>query len=109
MVPGDSLKYGEKELKFLGLIQQESLSQDHGIDKKSGKFKEMDNEVAPSFEFSDHSQNLTQKFVMSPRYYQSNETQGDGDGLYEFRPLMMQSQSYSEYKYIEMSTGKFSG
>lgn len=46
---------------------------------------------------------------MSPRYYQSNETKGDGDGLYEFRPLNMQSKSYSTYKYLEMSTGKFSG
>lgn len=47
---------------------------------------------------------------MSPRYYQSNETAGDGgDGLYEFRPRDTQSLPYSEYKGIQMSKGQHSG
>jgi len=46
---------------------------------------------------------------MSPRFYQSNETAGDGDGLYEFRPKFMESMPYSQYKDIQMHQGKFSG
>lgn len=39
VIPGDSLEYGNKELKFLGLVQQEPFSQDHGIDQKTGQSK----------------------------------------------------------------------
>ena len=46
---------------------------------------------------------------MSPRFYQSDETKGAGDGLYEFRPRLMQSQPYSVYRQIEMTQGKYSG
>ena len=56
VIPGDSLKYGQKELKFLGLVQQEPFSQDHGIDMKTGKAKELDSkEIACTFEFIDHA------------------------------------------------------
>lgn len=110
VTPGESLTYGDKQLIFQGLVQQEPYSQDRGLDKATGKPKELSpREIACIFEFIDKKQNISQKFVVSPRYYQSNETAGDGDGLYEFRPRLMQSLPYSEYKRIELKRGSSSG
>jgi len=51
-------------------------------------FVEIKNGVA-IFKYT--NKNLSQTFSMSPRYYLSDETQGQGDGLYEFRPLKQHS------------------
>lgn len=66
-------------------------------------------ERACSFELIDSKQNISQRFVMSPRFYQSKESRGSGDGIYEFQPKQQFTEPYSAFKSIEMSTGKFSG
>jgi len=61
------------------------------------------------FEFIDKKNNLTQKFKLSPRFYLSDESQGDGgDGLYEFRPLNQTSKVYSKIESIKFKEGKHS-
>ena len=68
-----------------------------------------DYEAVCSFELVDKKQNISQKFVVGPRFYQSNEARGSGDGIYEFQPKQNHSEAYSKLKTIEMSSGKFSG
>ena len=61
------------------------------------------------FELQDKSQSISQRFIINPRYYESNQTQGDGDGLYEFRPLHNSSKLYSKVQDIQVKKGRFSG
>lgn len=46
---------------------------------------------------------------MSPRYYLADETDGEGDGTYEFRPLKMESLLYSDVDKVEVREGEHSG
>ena len=70
VTPGASLKYGSKELIFLGLAQQKAASADHSSRKASGKPKQEDGrETACLFKFKDHTQGLSQTFTMIPRFY----------------------------------------
>ena len=46
---------------------------------------------------------------MSPRYYLADETDGEGDGTYEFRPLNQASKLYSELDKVEVHEGDHSG
>ena len=41
--------------------------------------------------------------------YIANETEGNGEGLYEFRPLQQKSQLYSSLKSVETKAGNYSG
>ena len=47
--------------------------------------------------------------MFSPRYYEATERQGNGEGLYEFKPLHNESLLYSEIKKVEKLEGKHSG
>jgi len=107
VIPGDFLSYGSKQLYFRGILLLKPTDKDKQ-DKKLTNEEEYA-ERACSFELVDTKQNISQRFVMSPRFYQSNESRGSGDGIYEFKPKQQQTQPYSNFKSIEMSNGKFSG
>lgn len=62
-----------------------------------------------TFEYKNTKSGLTQKFIMTPRYYQSVEAKDDGDGLYEFRPLNQISKLYSAVDKVEVKEGNHSG
>ena len=67
-----TLQYGGKTLQYLGLMEDSCL-----------------------FEFKNG--NLSQRFIVNPRYYMSKESDsGNGEGLYEFRPLNNESKLYSQ-------------
>lgn len=61
------------------------------------------------FEYKDTKIGLSQRFIMTPRYYQSVEAKDDGDGLYEFRPLNQVSKLYSQVDKVEAKEGNHSG
>lgn len=88
---GKQLKYGNKKLTYLGTSQE-----------KDGK-------LACMFQFEDATAQLTQKFKFSPRVYLANETEGNGEGLYEFRPMERYSKIYSQIQAVQMKEGKSSG
>jgi len=46
---------------------------------------------------------------MTPRYYLADETDGEGDGTYEFRPLNEPSKLYSDLDKVEVHEGESSG
>jgi hypothetical protein len=88
---GQTLKYGNKELKYLGLIQEkkETISRIQTASNLTSEAQDTMGQTGAvsTFEYKDTKTGLTQKFIMTPRYYQSVEAKDDGDGLYEFRPL----------------------
>ena len=61
------------------------------------------------FELVDVNQNISQRFVVGPRFYQSNESNGSGDGIYEFHPKNNYSEPYSELKSVKINKEQFSG
>ena len=61
------------------------------------------------FELIDERQNMSQKFIISPRYYMSDETDSEGDGLYEFQTNDTKTRSYSSLFKVERKAGKHSG
>jgi len=88
-----TLTYGKKTLKFEGI-------------------QEKDNDQLVIFQYSEHgSSGLTQRFGISPRFYQSYEMDNVGDGYYEFKPKTgdIQSVMYSKVDKIQYNEGKFSG
>mmetsp|Transcript_4442 Transcript_4442/g.6558 ORF Transcript_4442/g.6558 Transcript_4442/m.6558 type:complete len:218 (-) Transcript_4442:1128-1781(-) len=91
---GQTLEYGNKSLTFQGIFSASETD---------------DWEPSCLFEYKNLNQNFTQKFHMNPRYYLSSESEGEGDGLYEFRPLNQTSFLYSEVKSVEMKKGDHSG
>jgi len=110
---GQTLKYGGKELKYLGLVQGEKTSISR-TQTASNLTSEIEEEMGQTgavckFEYKDTVTGLTQKFIMTPRYYQSAEAKDDGDGLYEFRPLTGISKLYSQVDKVEAKEGDHSG
>lgn len=87
------LNYGHKSLRFLGQHIYDLQGKDKG----------------QMFELIDERQNLSQKFIISPRYYTAVEGNGDGDGLYEFRTSDSDSRPFSNLLKVERKAGKHSG
>lgn len=110
---GQTLKYGNKELKYLGLIQEkkETISRIQTASNLTSEAQDTMGQTGAvsTFEYKDTKTGLTQKFIMTPRYYQSVEAKDDGDGLYEFRPLNQVSKLYSEVQKVEIKEGNHSG
>lgn len=109
---GQSLKFGHKELKYIGLMQQ-SQAKDTGSNRTTDDIQRNTGQIGGSivsvFQYLDHSSNLSQKFIMTPRYYQADESEGKGDGAYEFRALNGTSKLYSEVESVEVREGNHSG
>jgi len=109
---GQSLKYGDKELKYIGLMQQ-AQTKDTGSNKTTDEIQRNTGQIGGSivsvFQYFDHATNLSQRFIMTPRYYQSDESEGHGDGAYEFRALNGTSKLYSEVESVEVREGAHSG
>jgi hypothetical protein len=61
------------------------------------------------FEYKDAENELTQRFIMTPRYYLADEADGEGDGTYEFRPLNQPPKLYSDLDKVEVHEGDHSG
>jgi len=110
---GQTLKYGDKELKYLGLTQGEKITPTR-TQTGSNLTSELQDTMGQTgavatFQYKDTKTGLSQKFIMTPRYYQSIEAKDDGDGLYEFRPLNHISKQYSQVDKVEIKEGNHSG
>jgi hypothetical protein len=109
---GQSLVYGHKELKYIGLMQQsqpKSTESNRTTDEIRRNTGQIGGSIVSVFQYFDHATNMSQKFIMTPRYYQSDESEGHGDGAYEFRALNGTSKLYSEVETVEVREGAHSG
>lgn len=92
---------------------QQSQAKDTGTNSTTEDIQrntgQLDGSIVSVFQYFDHSTNLSQRFIMTPRYYQADESDGKGDGAYEFRALNGTSKLYSQVESVEVRNGTHSG